>query len=46
MNVNTQSTPEYIPFVNNVGKFHKLGWLNFEWFEVDEQDWKFASINV
>jgi hypothetical protein len=32
--------------VSNVGKFHKLCHLNFEWFEVDGQDWKFAYINV
>jgi hypothetical protein len=32
--------------VSNVGKFHKLGRLNFEWYEVAGQDWKFASINV
>lgn len=38
MSVNTQSMPKHIPFVSNVGKFHKLGRLNFEWFEVDGQD--------
>jgi hypothetical protein len=32
--------------MSNVNKFHKLGCLNFEWFEVDGQDWKFACINV
>ncbi len=46
MSVNTQSMQEHIPFVSNVGKFHKLGRLNFEWYEVAGQDWKFASINV
>jgi hypothetical protein len=38
MNVTRQLVHKHIPFVSNVGKFHKLGHLNFDWFEVDGQD--------
>jgi hypothetical protein len=38
MSVTTQLMQKHIPFVSNVGKFHKLCHLNFEWFEVDGQD--------
>jgi hypothetical protein len=38
MSVTTQLVQKHIPFVSNVNKFHKLGCLNFEWFEVDGQD--------